>query len=148
MEHEAELTIVIGKRAKSVAKDQALSYVFGYTCACDVTARDIQRKDVQFTRGKGFDTFCPLGPVVQTELDPSAVRIQCRVNGQTRQDGNTRNMIFDVPTLVAYVSRMMTLEPGDVILTGTPEGVGPLVPGDVLEVEVDGIGVLKLGVGK
>ena len=148
VEHEAELTVVIGKRAKNVPKDQALSYVFGYTCACDVTARDIQRKDVQFTRGKGFDTFCPLGPVVQTELDPSAVRIQCRVNGQTRQDGNTKNMIFDVPTLVAYVSRMMTLEPGDVILTGTPEGVGPLTPGDALEVEVDGIGTLQLAVGK
>jgi 2-keto-4-pentenoate hydratase/2-oxohepta-3-ene-1,7-dioic acid hydratase in catechol pathway len=148
VEHEAELTVVIGKRAKNVPKAQALSYVFGYTCACDVTARDVQRKDVQFTRGKGFDTFCPIGPFIETELDPSAVRVQCRVSGQTRQDGNTRNMIFDVPTLVAYVSRMMTLEPGDVILTGTPEGVGPLAPGDVLEVEIDGIGVLKLGVGK
>ncbi len=148
VEHEAELTVVIGQRAKNVAKAQALSHVFGYTCACDVTARDIQRKDVQFTRGKGFDTFCPIGPVIETALDPSSVRIQCRVSGQTRQDGNTRDMIFDVPALVAYVSRMMTLEPGDVILTGTPEGVGPLVPGDVLEVEIDGLGVLRLDVGK
>jgi 2-keto-4-pentenoate hydratase/2-oxohepta-3-ene-1,7-dioic acid hydratase in catechol pathway len=148
VEHEAELTVVIGRRAKNVPKEQALSYVFGYTCACDVTARDIQRKDVQFTRGKGFDTFCPIGPFIETELDPASVRIQCRVNGQSRQDGNTKNMIFDVPTLVAYVSRMMTLEPGDVILTGTPEGVGPLVDGDVLEVEIDGIGTLKLAVGK
>jgi 2-keto-4-pentenoate hydratase/2-oxohepta-3-ene-1,7-dioic acid hydratase in catechol pathway len=148
VEHEAELTVVIGKRAKLVPKDQALSYVFGYTAACDVTARDLQRRDVQFTRAKGFDTFCPIGPWIETELDPGKVRIQCRVNGQSRQDGNTAAMIFDVPTLVAYVSRMMTLEPGDVILTGTPEGVGPLVDGDALEVELDGVGVLKLDVRK
>ena len=113
-----------------------------------MTARDIQRKDVQFTRGKGFDTFCPIGPWIETELDPTRARVRCRVNGQTRQDGTTAHMIFDVPTLVAYVSRMMTLEPGDVILTGTPEGVGPLVEGDALEVEIEGIGVLKLRVGK
>jgi 2-keto-4-pentenoate hydratase/2-oxohepta-3-ene-1,7-dioic acid hydratase in catechol pathway len=146
VEHEAELAVVIGKRAKNVAKEAALAHVFGYTCACDVTARDLQKKDVQFTRAKGFDTFCPLGPWIETELDPAAVRIQCRVNGQTRQDGTTDHMVFDVPTLVAYVSRMMTLEPGDVILTGTPEGVGPLVAGDALEVEVSGIGVLALRV--
>jgi 2-keto-4-pentenoate hydratase/2-oxohepta-3-ene-1,7-dioic acid hydratase in catechol pathway len=148
VEHEAELAVVIGKRAKNVAKADALSFVFGYACACDVTARDIQRKDVQFTRGKGFDTFCPIGPFIETELDPSHVAIQCRVNGQTRQDGNTADMIFDVPTLIAYVSRMMTLEPGDVILTGTPEGVGPLVAGDSLEVAIEGLGVLSLAVGK
>lgn len=147
VEHEAELAVVIGKRATSVAKEDALSYVFGYACACDVTARDLQRKDVQFTRGKGFDTFCPIGPFIETALDPSKARIQCRVNGETRQDGNTASMIFDVPTLVAFVSRAMTLEPGDVILTGTPEGVGPLVAGDTLEVEIDGIGVLELDVG-
>jgi 2-keto-4-pentenoate hydratase/2-oxohepta-3-ene-1,7-dioic acid hydratase in catechol pathway len=146
VEHEAELAVVIGKRAKNVAKADALAHVFGYACACDVTARDLQRKDVQFTRAKGFDTFCPVGPWIETQLDPSALRIQCRVNGQTRQDGSTERMLFDVPTIVAYVSRMMTLEPGDVILTGTPEGVGPLVAGDALEVEIEGVGVLKLRV--
>jgi 2-keto-4-pentenoate hydratase/2-oxohepta-3-ene-1,7-dioic acid hydratase in catechol pathway len=148
VEHEAELVVVLGKRAKRVAKEDALAYVFGYSAACDVTARDIQRKDVQFTRGKGFDTFCPIGPWVQTELAYGSTRVQCRVNGVTKQDGTTADMIFDVPTLVAYVSHMMTLEPGDVILTGTPEGVGPLLPGDALEVEIGGLGVLKLGVGK
>jgi 2-keto-4-pentenoate hydratase/2-oxohepta-3-ene-1,7-dioic acid hydratase in catechol pathway len=146
VEHEAELAVVIGKRAKSVAKDDALAHVFGYACACDVTARDLQRKDVQFTRAKGFDTFCPVGPWVETELDPSAQRIVCRVNSQVRQDGLTSRMIFDLPTVIAYVSRMMTLEPGDVILTGTPEGVGPLVAHDSLEVDIDGIGLLKLHV--
>ncbi len=148
VEHEAELAVVIGKRARSVAKDAALSYVFGYTAACDVTARDLQKKDVQFTRAKGFDTFCPVGPWIETGLDPAALAVRCTVNGETRQDGSTANMIFDVPTLIAYVSRMMTLEPGDVILTGTPEGVGPLAPGDALAVEVGGVGVLKLRVEK
>ncbi len=146
VEHEAELAVVIGTRAKGVAKDAALAHVFGYACACDVTARDLQRKDVQFTRAKGFDTFCPVGPWIETQLDPGARRIACRVSGAARQDGSTSRMIFDVPTLVSYVSRMMTLEPGDVILTGTPEGVGPLVAGDSLEVDIDGIGVLKLRV--
>ena len=126
VEHEAELVVVLGKRASHVARADALAHVFGYTAACDVTARDLQRKDVQFTRAKGFDTFCPIGPWVETQLEPASARVQCRVNGQTRQDGTTDRMIFDVPTLVAYVSRAMTLEPGDVILTGTPEGVGPL----------------------
>lgn len=146
VEHEAELAVVIGKRAKSVRVQDALSVVFGYSCACDVTARDLQRKDVQFTRAKGFDTFCPIGPWIETDLDPGALRIQCRVNGHTRQDGSTERMLFDVPTIVSYVSRMMTLEPGDVILTGTPEGVGPLVGGDSLEVEIERIGMLKLHV--
>jgi 2-keto-4-pentenoate hydratase/2-oxohepta-3-ene-1,7-dioic acid hydratase in catechol pathway len=147
VEHEAELVVVIGRRAKNVAYEDALRHVFGYSCACDVTARDLQRKDVQFTRAKSFDTFCPIGPWIETELDPSSASVRCRVSGATRQDGTTAHMIFDVPTLVAYVSRMMTLEPGDVILTGTPEGVGPLVAGDALEVEVSGIGVLDLRVG-
>jgi len=147
VEHEAELTVVIGRRAKRVERADALAYVYGYTCACDVTARDIQRKDVQFTRGKGFDTFCPIGPWIETSIDPTHARVLCRVGGATRQDGSTEQMIFDVPTLVSYVSRMMTLEPGDVILTGTPEGVGPLVSGDSLEVEIGGIGTLKLSVG-
>jgi 2-keto-4-pentenoate hydratase/2-oxohepta-3-ene-1,7-dioic acid hydratase in catechol pathway len=144
VEHEAELAVVIGRRAKGVAREDALAHVFGYACACDVTARDLQRKDVQFTRAKSFDTFCPIGPWVETELEPGALGVRCRVNGATRQDGTTAHMIFDVPTLVAYTSRMMTLEPGDVILTGTPEGVGPLVADDSLEVEVTGIGTLKL----
>jgi 2-keto-4-pentenoate hydratase/2-oxohepta-3-ene-1,7-dioic acid hydratase in catechol pathway len=146
VEHEAELAIVIGRRSKDVTKEDALGCVFGLTCACDVTARDLQRKDVQFTRAKSFDTFCPVGPWVETGLDPAGQTIRCRVNGQTRQDGPTTDMIFDVPTLVAYVSRMMTLEPGDAILTGTPEGVGPLVDGDALEVEVSGVGTLALRV--
>jgi 2-keto-4-pentenoate hydratase/2-oxohepta-3-ene-1,7-dioic acid hydratase in catechol pathway len=148
VEHEAELAVVIGTRAKNVAKDDALSHVFGYTVACDVTARDLQRKDVQFTRSKSFDTFCPIGPWIETEVDPRDVLVACRVNGSLRQHASTAEMLFDVPTVVSYVSRMMTLEPGDVILTGTPEGVGPLEAGDRLEVEIAGIGVLELPVGK
>jgi 2-keto-4-pentenoate hydratase/2-oxohepta-3-ene-1,7-dioic acid hydratase in catechol pathway len=148
VEHEAELAIVVGSRAKNVRREDALGHVFGYTAACDVTARDLQRKDVQFTRAKSFDTFCPLGPWIETDLDPSDVLVACRVNGNTRQQSTTRDMIFDVPTLVAYASRMMTLEPGDVLLTGTPEGVGPLEPGDALQVEVGGVGVLELRVEK
>src|SRR5579872_1474061 len=146
VEHEAELAVVIGRRAKGVSRESALSHVFGYSCACDVTARDLQRKDVQFTRAKGFDTFCPMGPWIETSLDPGAQHIVCRVGAETRQDGPTANMIFDVPTVVSYVSRMMTLEAGDVLLTGTPEGVGPLLPGNALEVEISGIGVLRCGV--
>ncbi len=146
VEHEAELVVVIGQRAKNVSVAAALEHVFGFTCACDVTARDLQKKDVQFTRSKSFDTFCPIGPWIETGLDPRSLAVRCRVNGVTRQDGNTSNMIFDVPTLVAYVSRMMTLEPGDVILTGTPEGVGPLADGDALDVEVSGVGTLAVAV--
>jgi 2-keto-4-pentenoate hydratase/2-oxohepta-3-ene-1,7-dioic acid hydratase in catechol pathway len=146
VEHEAELVVVMGRRASRVGRQDALAHVFGYTCACDVTARDLQKKDVQFTRAKGFDTFCPVGPWIETELDPAAQRVACRVRGATRQDGSTTHMIFDVPELVSYVSRMMTLLPGDVILTGTPEGVGPLVADDALEVEVSGVGVLKVHV--
>ncbi len=142
VEHEAELGVVLGKRCRNVTREDALSYVFGYTCVGDITARDLQKKDVQFTRAKGFDTFCPVGPWIETSLDPSNVRIQCRVSGAPRQDGSTANMIFDVPTLLAYTSRMMTLEPGDLLVTGTPEGVGPLVDKDTLEIEIDGIGVL------
>jgi len=146
VEHEAELAVVMGKRAKNVPVAEALSYVLGYSCACDVTARDLQKKDVQFTRSKGFDTFCPVGPWIETDLDPAATRIRCRVDGHTRQDGTTAHMIFDVPTVIAYVSRMMTLEPGDLILTGTPEGVGPLIAGNALEVEIERVGVLGLRV--
>jgi 2-keto-4-pentenoate hydratase/2-oxohepta-3-ene-1,7-dioic acid hydratase in catechol pathway len=136
VEHEAELGVVLGKRARNVTPEEALGCVFGYACVCDVTARDLQKKDGQWTRAKGFDTFCPVGPFIETEFDPKGARVQCRVNGEIRQDGNTADMIFDVPTLIAYVSRVMTLEPGDLLVTGTPEGVGPLAPGDELEVEI------------
>jgi 2-keto-4-pentenoate hydratase/2-oxohepta-3-ene-1,7-dioic acid hydratase in catechol pathway len=148
VEHEAELTVVIGARAKNVPREAAAASVLGYTCACDVTARDLQRRDVQFTRAKGFDTFCPVGPWIETAVDPGKLRIQCRVGGHARQDGSTKDMIFDVATIVAYASRMMTLEPGDLLLTGTPEGTSPLVHGDALEVEIEGIGVLSLGVAR
>ena len=141
--HEAELAIVIGKRAKNVKAAGWRDYVLGFACANDVTARDIQKRDVQFTRGKSFDTFCPIGPCIETELDPSNVRVQLRVNGETRQDGRTSDMIFPPPFLLEFISSVMTLEPGDVILTGTPAGVGPLVAGDMVEVEIEGIGVLR-----
>lgn len=144
VEHEAELGVVIGRRARHVSAEQALDYVFGYTCVSDVTARDIQRKDVQFTRGKGYDTFCPVGPHIETELDTTALDVRALVNDTVRQDGNTRDMIFKVPELVAYISRVMTLEPGDLIATGTPEGVGPLVHGDTHDVVVQGIGKLSV----
>jgi 2-keto-4-pentenoate hydratase/2-oxohepta-3-ene-1,7-dioic acid hydratase in catechol pathway len=142
VEHEAELGVVLGKRCRDVSREDALSYVFGYTCVGDITARDLQKKDGQWARAKGFDTFCPVGPWIETSLDPSNVRVQCRVSGAPRQDGTTANMIFDVPALLVYASRMMTLEPGDLLVTGTPEGVGPLVDEDTLEIEIDGIGVL------
>lgn len=144
VEHEAELGVVIGARARKVREADALAHVCGYTVLCDVTARDLQRKDVQFTRAKGFDTFCPAGPWIETALDPRDLEVSLRVNGAPKQRGRTREMIFDVAKLVSYVSHVMTLEPGDVISTGTPEGVGPLVDGDVVEIEVAGIGVLRV----
>jgi 2-keto-4-pentenoate hydratase/2-oxohepta-3-ene-1,7-dioic acid hydratase in catechol pathway len=141
VEHEAELAVVIGARgARRIDRANALKAVFGYTVANDVTARDLQRRDVQFTRAKGFDSFCPLGPWIETELDPSDLEVRCEVNGEVRQLGRTRDMVFDVATLVSYVSHVMTLLPGDVILTGTPAGVGPLVAGDTCVVRVEGIG--------
>ncbi|HSU25929.1 MAG TPA: fumarylacetoacetate hydrolase family protein [Pyrinomonadaceae bacterium] len=144
VEHEGELAVVIGRRCKNIADDDdPLSYVLGYTCLNDVTARDLQRKDVQFTRAKSFDTFCPIGPFVETELDVADVRVTSAVNGQIRQDGRTSQMVFPVAFLVRYISRQMTLEAGDVIATGTPSGVGRLVPGDVCEITVEGIGTLK-----
>lgn len=139
VEHEAELAVVIGKRCKNVEEARAHEVIFGYVPLNDVTARDLQRKDVQFTRGKSFDTFCPVGPWIETELDVRDVEVITRVDGVVKQHGRTRDMIFSIPMLVAYVSRMMTLEAGDVISTGTPEGVGPLVAGNVLETEVAGI---------
>jgi 2-keto-4-pentenoate hydratase/2-oxohepta-3-ene-1,7-dioic acid hydratase in catechol pathway len=144
VEHEGELAIVIGRRCAHLRdSDDALSYVFGYTCLNDVTARDIQKSDVQFTRGKGFDTFCLVGPHIETELDPKNVLVETRVNGAIRQSGNTSLMIYPCDFLVRWISRMMTLLPGDVIATGTPAGVGPLVAGDTVEVSVAGIGVLR-----
>ena len=143
VEHEAELAVIIGRRAKDVPWNAALTYVFGCTIGNDVTARDLQRADGQWTRGKGFDTFCPLGPWIVTNLDTASVGIRARVNGVVRQDGHTRDLIFDVPYLVSYISKVMTLEPGDVILTGTPAGVGPLDAGDVVEIEIDNLGVLR-----
>lgn len=143
VEHEGELAAVIGRRAKEIAEDEdPLAYVLGYTCLNDVTARDLQRKDVQFTRAKSFDTFCPFGPFVVTDIDPLDLRVETRVNGEVRQRGRTSEMAFTVPFLVRYVSRMMTLEPGDVISTGTPAGVGPLREGDTVEVEVEQVGTL------
>ncbi len=142
VEHEAELAVVMGRRARWVSVEDALKFVWGYTCANDVTARDLERRDAHLTRGKGFDTFCPLGPYVSTDVDPADVVIMCSVNGQLRQMMSTREMIFSVPQLIAFVSSIMTLEPGDVILTGTPGGVGRLVAGDQVEVEIEGIGKL------
>ena len=142
--HEAELAVVIGRVASKVAVEDAGDYILGYTAANDVTARDLQRSDGQWTRAKGFDTFCPLGPAVETEFDPAEGHaVIARVNGEVRQEAMTTDLIFSVPQLIAYVSAVMTLLPGDVILTGTPEGVGPVVPGDVMEVEVEGIGILR-----
>ncbi len=149
VEHESELAVVIGKRASNLSTANAMEIVLGFTAANDVTARDLQKKDGQWTRAKGFDTFCPVGPWIETEIDPTKLRVRCRVNGAVRQDGHTTQMMFDVPALISYVSGIMTLEPGDLILTGTPEGVGPLEPGDVCEVEIGddrgscGIGVLR-----
>ncbi|MFF8816368.1 MULTISPECIES: fumarylacetoacetate hydrolase family protein [Leucobacter] len=143
VEHEGELAMVIGAVAKDVPEDRALEYVFGFTCANDVSARDIQIADGQWTRGKGFDTFCPLGPVIETDPDLADARVTTRVNGETRQDGKTSQLIFSLARIVAHASQAFTLLPGDVILTGTPAGVGPLEAGDVVEVEVEGIGILR-----
>ncbi|MSY60406.1 MAG: 2-hydroxyhepta-2,4-diene-1,7-dioate isomerase [Actinobacteria bacterium] len=149
---EAEMALVIGKTASHVSQDDAFDYIAGYTCANDVSARDAQFGDGQWFRGKGYDTFCPVGPriVPASEFDPSDVRVQQRLNGETLQDSRTANLIFRLPKLIEYVSAVITLEPGDLILTGTPEGVGvfrdpkiTLRPGDVVEIEIDGIGTLR-----
>jgi 2-keto-4-pentenoate hydratase/2-oxohepta-3-ene-1,7-dioic acid hydratase in catechol pathway len=141
--HEAELAVVMGKVARNVAIEETGAHILGYTAANDVTARDLQRVDGQWTRAKGFDTFCPLGPAIDTELDPlEGLSIICRVNGDIRQTGSTADMVFGVGELVAHISSIMTLLPGDVILTGTPAGVGPIEAGDTVEVEIEGIGVL------
>ena len=140
--YEAELAVVIGRIAKDVPRERVKEVVYGYTCANDVTARDWQRGDGQWARAKGFDTSCPLGPWISTDLDVSDLRIQSRLDGETRQDGTTADMIFDVETLVSHVSSAFTLLPGDVILTGTPAGVGLVEPGQRVDVEIEGIGTL------
>ncbi|MGC5629879.1 fumarylacetoacetate hydrolase family protein [Georgenia sp. Z1344] len=144
VDHEAELVVVMGSDAFQVSATDALSYVGGYTCGNDVTARDIQKSDPggQWTRGKGFDTFCPVGPWIDTDLDPSDIEVSCTVSGETRQSGRTRDLIFDISFLIEYVSRFMGLERGDILMTGTPAGVGPLVDGDSVTVSVGGLGSL------
>jgi len=143
VQYEGELAIVIRTLTRNVRAEDVAGHILGYTCANDVTARDLQRLDVQFTRGKGFDTFCPLGPAIATEFDPlEGMRIATTVNGEVRQDGSTADMVFGVAELIEFMSRVMTLLPGDVVLTGTPAGVGPMVAGDVVAVEIEGIGSL------
>src|SRR5688572_450127 len=139
---EGELAVVIGRICRDVPKERAHDVILGYTIGNDVTARDLQRSDVQFTRAKGFDTFCPLGPWIETELDVTDLRVRTFLNGDVVQDGSTKDMIFDVPALVAHVSSVMTLLPGDVILTGTPEGVGPMEVGDEVDVVIERLGTL------
>lgn len=142
VEHEAELAIVIGKRSRDLNPSQVKEAIFGYTIANDITARDLQRQDQQWTRAKGFDSFCPLGPWIETDFDPSDALISCHVNNALRQMGSTKDMVFKPEQLVIFISSIMTLEPGDVILTGTPSGVGPLKPGDIVNVHIDGLGTL------
>ncbi len=146
IEHEAELAVVVGKPGRWIGAEEAGAHIFGYTIANDVTARDLQRSDNQWTRGKGFDTFCPLGPWIETEMDPYDILITCRVNENIRQMASTRDMIFSIQQIIAFVSSVMTIEPGDLILTGTPAGVGPLEPGDRVNISIENIGELENGV--
>lgn len=143
VEHEAELVVVIGKRGRWIAPDEATNYILGYTIGNDVTARDLQRRDGQWTRSKGFDTFCPIGPWIKTDFDPADGVIACHVNGEMRQMASTRDMVFSVRQLIAFASSIMTLEPGDILMTGTPAGVGPLREGDIVEVSIEGLGTLR-----
>jgi len=146
VDYEGELVVVIGKRCRRCSPSEARAAIFGYSIGCDVTARDLQQKDKQWTRAKGFDTFCPLGPFIVQLSEPSGLSLQLLVNGKICQDGSTADMIFDGPTLVSYASQSMTLEPGDVIFTGTPEGVGPLKHGDKVSVRIENLGELTFGV--
>lgn len=149
VDHEGEIGVVIGRRCRRLGThESAAAYIFGYTCVNDVTARDLQRKDSQWTRGKGFDTFCAFGPVIQTELDASTLEVRTLRNGELRQCGHVSQMIFSIDAIVRYISQVMTLEPGDLIATGTPAGVGPLEPGDTVEVVIEGVGVLRNRVEK
>lgn len=142
VDHEAELVVVISKRSRWIQTDEAFDYVLGYTIGNDVTARDLQMRDGQWTRGKGFDTFCPVGPWVETEFDPADALVSCHVNGEMRQMASTRDMVFSVRQLITFASSVMTLEPGDLLFTGTPAGVSPLSPGDTVMVSIEGIGEL------
>jgi len=142
LHYEGELAVVMARTMRNVEVEDALDYVLGYTCACDVTARAKQRGDLQWTRGKSADGFCPIGPWVETDLDPNNVSIKTLINGQLKQDGNTKDLIFPVPVILSYISQFMTLGPGDVVLTGTPEGVGPLSVGDTLQIILEGVGEL------
>lgn len=143
VDHEAELVVVIGKRGRWIQPADAFTHIYGYTVGNDVTARDLQRRDGQWTRGKGFDTFCPLGPYIDTEFDPTDAIITCHVNGVLRQMASTRDMLFSIEQIIAYVSSIMTLEVGDAIMTGTPAGISPLNPGDIVEVAIEGLGKLR-----
>jgi 2-keto-4-pentenoate hydratase/2-oxohepta-3-ene-1,7-dioic acid hydratase in catechol pathway len=143
VDYEGELGVVIGQRARRVPRDRALDIVLGFTICNDVSVRDLQKKDIQYTRAKGFDSFCPIGPRIVAGIDPSRLAIKTRLNGVIKQDSSTADLIFDVPSLIAFVSMHMTLEPGDVISTGTPSGVGNVAPGDVVQIEIEGIGVLE-----
>ena len=142
VEHESELAVVIGKRGHWITPEDAFDHIFGYTIANDITARDLQFSDGQWTRAKGFDTFCPLGPWIETDFDPADAMVTCHVNGEMRQMASTRDMIFTIRQLIAFASSIMTLEPGDIFLTGTPAGVSPISPGDIVETKVQGIGSL------
>ena len=142
LHYEGELAVVIGRELKQASPEDALDAVLGYTCAIDVTARDKQRSDLQWARGKSADRFCPLGPWLETDLDPTSVQVQTYVNGELRQDGNTEDLIFPVADILSYISQFLTLVPGDVVLTGTPDGVGPMHVGDEIEVRIEGIGSL------
>lgn len=143
VDYEGELAVVISKEARMVSEENAYEHVLGYTCINDVTARDLQSRDIQFTRAKGFDSFAPLGPYIETELDTSDLEIKSYLNGEVRQSSNTNNLIFNVPRLISFITGVMTLLPGDVIATGTPGGIGSMNPGDVIEIEIEGIGRLK-----
>lgn len=143
LDYEGELGVVIGRRARNVAPGTAGAYIFGYTCLNDVTARDIQKGDPQWTRGKSFDTFCPIGPWIETELAAGNLALTTRLQGEVKQSSNTALMTHDIDELICYMSACMTLLPGDVVATGTPEGIGPMQPGDVVEVEIEGIGILR-----
>lgn len=143
VDHEGELAVVIGRRCRNVREEEAASVIYGYTVANDVTARDLQSKDGQWSRAKGFDTFCPVGPWIDTTYDPTGRAVRCLVNGEVRQQSHTGLMIYSIPRIIAHISRFMTLEPGDLILTGTPAGIGPVQPGDVMTVEVEGLGSIS-----
>ncbi len=143
IEHEAELAVVIGKRGRWIDADHVFDHILGFTIANDVTARDLQRSDYQWTRAKGFDTFCPIGPWIETEFDPADALVTCHVNGNMRQMASTRDMVFTIRQLIAFISSIMTLEPGDLLLTGTPSGVGKIQLGDEIEISINGIGTLK-----